>query len=81
MFRAVISAIPFLLPLFFQLGFGWTAAQECARDFAVFDLGDPGLADPEHLSDLRLGQTGSLAHRGELVSAWSRGATSTTPRR
>ena len=30
-FRAVISAIPFLLPLFFQLGFGWTAAQECPR--------------------------------------------------
>ena len=29
-FRAVISAIPFLLPLFFQLGFGWTA-QECPR--------------------------------------------------
>jgi EmrB/QacA subfamily drug resistance transporter len=26
-FRAVITAIPFLLPLFFQLGFGWTAAQ------------------------------------------------------
>jgi EmrB/QacA subfamily drug resistance transporter len=26
-FRAVISAIPFLLALFFQLGFGWTAAR------------------------------------------------------
>jgi EmrB/QacA subfamily drug resistance transporter len=26
-FRAVISAIPFLLPVFFQLGFGWSAAQ------------------------------------------------------
>jgi MFS family permease len=26
-FRAVISAIPFLLPVFFQLGFGWTAAK------------------------------------------------------
>ena len=26
-FRAVISAIPFLLPVFFQLGFGWTAAR------------------------------------------------------
>jgi MFS family permease len=26
-FRAVITAIPFLIPLFFQLGFGWTAAQ------------------------------------------------------
>jgi MFS family permease len=26
-FRAVITAIPFLLPLFFQLGFGWNAAQ------------------------------------------------------
>ena len=25
-FRAVITAIPFLLPLFFQLGFGWNAA-------------------------------------------------------
>jgi EmrB/QacA subfamily drug resistance transporter len=26
-FRAVISAIPFLLPVFLQLGFGWTAAK------------------------------------------------------
>ena len=26
-FRAVISAIPFLLPVFLQVGFGWTAAQ------------------------------------------------------
>jgi MFS family permease len=26
-YRAVITAIPFLLALFFQLGFGWTAAQ------------------------------------------------------
>jgi EmrB/QacA subfamily drug resistance transporter len=26
-FRAVISAIPFLLPVFFQVGFGWTAAK------------------------------------------------------
>jgi EmrB/QacA subfamily drug resistance transporter len=26
-FRAVISAIPFLLPVFLQLGFGWSAAQ------------------------------------------------------
>ena len=25
-FRAVITAIPFLLALYFQLGFGWTAA-------------------------------------------------------
>ena len=35
-FRAVITAIPFLLPLFFQLGFGWTAAQAGpGRDRAV----------------------------------------------
>lgn len=27
MFRSVISAVPFLLPLFFELGFGWNAAQ------------------------------------------------------
>ena len=26
-FRAVVTAIPFLLPLLFQLGFGWTAAR------------------------------------------------------
>lgn len=27
LFRAAITAVPFLLPLLFQLGFGWTAAQ------------------------------------------------------
>lgn len=35
-FRAVISAIPFLLPLFFQLGFGWTAAQAGLVVIALF---------------------------------------------
>jgi EmrB/QacA subfamily drug resistance transporter len=35
-FRAVISAIPFLLPLFFQLGFGWTAAQAGLVVVALF---------------------------------------------
>ncbi len=35
-YRAVISAIPFLLPLFFQLGFGWTAAQAGLVVIALF---------------------------------------------
>ena len=35
-FRAVISAIPFLLPVFFQLGFGWTAAQAGVAVIALF---------------------------------------------
>src|SRR3954471_3365004 len=34
-YRGAITAIPFLLPLFFQLGFGWTAAQ---AGFAVIAL-------------------------------------------
>jgi EmrB/QacA subfamily drug resistance transporter len=41
-FRAVITAIPFLLPLFFQLGFGWTAAQAGAVVIALF-LGNVGI--------------------------------------
>src|SRR6202012_4670920 len=35
-YRAVISAIPFLLPLMFQLGFGWTAAQAGLAVIALF---------------------------------------------
>lgn len=35
-FRLVISAIPFLLPLFFQIGFGWTAAQAGGIIIALF---------------------------------------------
>jgi EmrB/QacA subfamily drug resistance transporter len=35
-FRAVITAIPFLLTLFFQLGFGWTAAQAGLVVIALF---------------------------------------------
>jgi MFS family permease len=35
-FRAVISAVPFLLPLFLQLGFGWTAAQAGLVVIALF---------------------------------------------
>jgi EmrB/QacA subfamily drug resistance transporter len=35
-FRAVITAIPFLLPLFFQLGFGWSAAQAGLVVIALF---------------------------------------------
>jgi EmrB/QacA subfamily drug resistance transporter len=35
-FRAVITAIPFLLALFFQLGFGWTAAQAGLVVIALF---------------------------------------------
>ncbi|MCW0215395.1 MAG: MFS transporter [Pseudonocardia sp.] len=36
MFRAVITAIPFLLPLFLQLGFGWTAAEAGLVVIALF---------------------------------------------
>jgi EmrB/QacA subfamily drug resistance transporter len=35
-YRAVITAIPFLLPLFFQLGFGWTAARAGVVVIALF---------------------------------------------
>jgi EmrB/QacA subfamily drug resistance transporter len=35
-FRAVITAIPFLLPLFFQLGFGWSAAHSGLLVIALF---------------------------------------------
>jgi EmrB/QacA subfamily drug resistance transporter len=36
MFRAVITAVPFLLPLFFQLGFGWSAAHAGLVVIALF---------------------------------------------
>lgn len=35
-FRAVITAVPFLLTLFFQLGFGWTAARAGVVVIALF---------------------------------------------
>ncbi|MCE3556280.1 MFS transporter [Pseudonocardia sp. RS11V-5] len=35
-YRAVITAIPFLLPLLFQVGFGWSAAQAGAVVIALF---------------------------------------------
>ncbi|GAA4692848.1 MFS transporter [Pseudonocardia yuanmonensis] len=35
-YRAVITAIPFLLPLLFQIGFGWSAAQAGAVVIALF---------------------------------------------
>jgi EmrB/QacA subfamily drug resistance transporter len=35
-FRAVITAIPFVLPLFFQLGFGWSAAHAGLVVIALF---------------------------------------------
>jgi MFS family permease len=35
-FRAVVTAIPFLLPLFFQLGFGWNAAHAGVVVIALF---------------------------------------------
>jgi EmrB/QacA subfamily drug resistance transporter len=41
-FRAVITAVPFLLPLFFQLGFGWTAAEAGVAVIALF-LGNVGI--------------------------------------
>ncbi|WP_236031295.1 MFS transporter [Paractinoplanes lichenicola] len=36
LFRAIITAIPFLLPLLFQLSFGWTAAQAGFLVIALF---------------------------------------------
>ncbi|WP_433274659.1 MFS transporter [Pseudonocardia xinjiangensis] len=42
LFRAVITAVPFLLPLFFQLGFGWSAAQAGFAVIALF-LGNVGI--------------------------------------
>jgi MFS family permease len=42
LFRAIITAVPFLLPLFFQLGFGWTAAQAGAVVIALF-VGNVGI--------------------------------------
>ena len=36
LYRLVITAVPFLLPLFFQLGFGWTAAQAGLVVIALF---------------------------------------------
>lgn len=41
-FRAVITAIPFLLPLFFQLGFGWSAAHAGVVVIALF-VGNIGI--------------------------------------
>jgi MFS family permease len=41
-FRAVISAIPFLLPVFLQLGFGWSAAKAGLVVIALF-LGNIGI--------------------------------------
>ncbi|WP_073260011.1 MFS transporter [Cryptosporangium aurantiacum] len=35
-YRAVITAIPFLLPLFFQVGFGWSATQAGFAMMALF---------------------------------------------
>ncbi|MBM9478220.1 MFS transporter [Nakamurella flavida] len=35
-YRLVVSAVPFLLPLLFQIGFGWTAAQAGAVVIALF---------------------------------------------
>jgi EmrB/QacA subfamily drug resistance transporter len=35
-FRAVISAVPFLLPVFLQVGFGWSAAQAGGLLIALF---------------------------------------------
>jgi MFS family permease len=41
-YRAVITAVPFLLPLLFQLGFGWSAAQAGLVVIALF-LGNVGI--------------------------------------
>lgn len=42
MYRAVITAIPFLLPLFFQVGFGWSATSAGLAMAALF-LGNVGI--------------------------------------
>jgi EmrB/QacA subfamily drug resistance transporter len=42
LYRAVITGIPFLLPLLFQLGFGWTAAQAGLVVIALF-VGNVGI--------------------------------------
>lgn len=36
LFRLVINAVPFLLPLFFQVGFGWSSAQAGVMLIALF---------------------------------------------
>jgi EmrB/QacA subfamily drug resistance transporter len=41
-YRGLITAIPFLLPLLFQLGFGWTAAEAGLAVIALF-LGNVGI--------------------------------------
>ncbi len=41
-YRAVITAVPFLLPLLFQLGFGWSAAQAGLVVIALF-VGNVGI--------------------------------------
>lgn len=41
-FRAIITGIPFLLPLLFQLGFGWTAARAGLVVIALF-VGNVGI--------------------------------------
>ncbi|MGV1010136.1 MAG: MFS transporter [Dermatophilaceae bacterium] len=41
-FRAVITAIPFLVPLFLQLGFGWSAAEAGAIMVTLF-VGNVGI--------------------------------------
>ena len=49
-YRMVIIAIPFLLPLMFQLGFGWNAAQAGLVVIALFagNVGDQAGDDAAH---------------------------------
>ncbi len=75
-FRLVISAIPFLLPLFFQLGFGWTAAQAGGIVIALF-LGNLVHQAVHHAVDAPVGDPHGAADRaadvgGVPARAWAR---------
>ena len=61
-FRLVISAIPFLLPLFFQLGFGWSAAQAGGIVVALF-LGNLVHQAVHHAADAPAGHPHRAADR------------------
>ena len=71
-FRLVISAIPFLLPLFFQLGFGWSAAQAGGIVIALF-LGNLCIKPFTTPLMRRLGDSQRAAARAADVGAcaWS----------
>ena len=81
-FRAVISAIPFLLPLFFQLGFGWTAAEAGLVVIALF-AGNVGDQAADHAADAPLrhphGDARLGRRLGRLPGRRSPSCSATTP--